>query len=208
MNQPSDAIRRPLDDRPMRRPGHAARSHGRQAGQRPSRRRFRGRHLSRIRRRRHRDCAGAGGGRRAAAGRHDSGRGRSHAPRHAAQHEPGHDPAVGSVGGRARDRSRCAGGVATVLAGLRPPTPAIATPRSAWPLPAAWGTSTRPTSLRQPPADLLAAMRLAADRDLVARQYAEDFGQVFDCVVPWLAADLGVGPVDAARGDRSRPSCV
>jgi triphosphoribosyl-dephospho-CoA synthase len=50
-----------------------------------------------------------------------------------------------------------------------------------------------------PPADLLAAMRLAADRDLVARQYADGFPQVFECVVPWLAADLkaGMAPLDA-----------
>ncbi len=49
------------------------------------------------------------------------------------------------------------------------------------------------------PSDLLAAMRLAADRDLVARQYAEDFRQVFECVVPWLSADLsaGLAPLDA-----------
>ena len=42
-------------------------------------------------------------------------------------------------------------------------------------------------------------MRLAADRDLVARQYADDFRQVFECVVPWLSADLtaGIAPLDA-----------
>ncbi|HEX4146261.1 MAG TPA: triphosphoribosyl-dephospho-CoA synthase [Pirellulales bacterium] len=44
-----------------------------------------------------------------------------------------------------------------------------------------------------PPSDLLAAMRLAADRDLVARQYAENFRQVFESVVPWLVADLDAG---------------
>lgn len=37
-----------------------------------------------------------------------------------------------------------------------------------------------------PPESLLAAMRLAADRDLVARQYANGFGEVFDGVVPWI----------------------
>ncbi len=49
------------------------------------------------------------------------------------------------------------------------------------------------------PSDLLSAMRLAADRDLVARQYAEDFRQVFECVVPWITADLsaGLAPLDA-----------
>jgi triphosphoribosyl-dephospho-CoA synthase len=49
------------------------------------------------------------------------------------------------------------------------------------------------------PSDLIAAMRLAADRDLVARQFAEDFRQVFECVVPWLSEDLGAGlaPLEA-----------
>jgi triphosphoribosyl-dephospho-CoA synthase len=45
----------------------------------------------------------------------------------------------------------------------------------------------------QPPANLVAAMRLAAERDLVARQYAENFHQVFECVVPWLTAGLSAG---------------
>lgn len=44
-----------------------------------------------------------------------------------------------------------------------------------------------------PPADLIAAMQSAAGRDMVARQYAEDFAQVFDCVVPWLREAIGWG---------------
>ncbi len=36
------------------------------------------------------------------------------------------------------------------------------------------------------PDDLLAAMRSAADRDLVARQYANGFQEVLNLVVPWL----------------------
>lgn len=39
----------------------------------------------------------------------------------------------------------------------------------------------------EPPDDLLYAMRLAADRDLVARQYANGFEQVLDEIVPWFA---------------------
>jgi len=39
-----------------------------------------------------------------------------------------------------------------------------------------------------PPADLLAAMRAAADRDLVARQYVDNFRHVFAEVVPALLA--------------------
>lgn len=42
----------------------------------------------------------------------------------------------------------------------------------------------------EPPDDLLHAMRLAADRDLVARQYVNDFAQVFDVVLPALADGL------------------
>ena len=34
-------------------------------------------------------------------------------------------------------------------------------------------------------------MRLAADRDMVARQYAEDFRDVFQVVVPWLQVAMG-----------------
>ncbi len=37
-----------------------------------------------------------------------------------------------------------------------------------------------------PPDDLVAAMRLAQDRDMVARQYANQFHDIFHTVVPWL----------------------
>ena len=38
--------------------------------------------------------------------------------------------------------------------------------------------------------DLIAAMRLARDRDRIARQYAENFGDFFDNVVPMVEAEL------------------
>lgn len=38
----------------------------------------------------------------------------------------------------------------------------------------------------RPPLDLLAAMRAAADRDRVARQYVTQFADIFDLSVPWL----------------------
>ncbi|MEQ8790274.1 MAG: triphosphoribosyl-dephospho-CoA synthase [Pirellulaceae bacterium] len=38
----------------------------------------------------------------------------------------------------------------------------------------------------KPPADVLVAMQAAAERDLVARQYANRFEEVFRLVVPWL----------------------
>jgi triphosphoribosyl-dephospho-CoA synthase len=43
------------------------------------------------------------------------------------------------------------------------------------------------------PESLLAAMAAAADRDLVARQYAEDFVHVLDHVVPWLVEGNAAG---------------
>jgi triphosphoribosyl-dephospho-CoA synthase len=45
----------------------------------------------------------------------------------------------------------------------------------------------------EPPADLLHVMRLAEDRDLVARQYANNFSDVLDVVVPWLAEGVAAG---------------
>ncbi len=45
----------------------------------------------------------------------------------------------------------------------------------------------------EPPDDLLAAMRAAADRDLVARQYTNSFREVLDGVRPWIQHGLGRG---------------
>jgi triphosphoribosyl-dephospho-CoA synthase len=44
-----------------------------------------------------------------------------------------------------------------------------------------------------PPDDLIAAMRLACQRDLVARQYAHDFAEVLDFVAPTLGHALQQG---------------
>ena len=41
-----------------------------------------------------------------------------------------------------------------------------------------------------PPQSLIAAMRLAADRDLVARQYANNFDEVRSGAAPWLREEL------------------
>ncbi len=40
---------------------------------------------------------------------------------------------------------------------------------------------------------LVAAMRLAAEHDMVARQYAAGFYEVFHCVAPWLESALAEG---------------
>lgn len=49
------------------------------------------------------------------------------------------------------------------------------------------------------PTSLIDAMRLAAERDMVARQYVESFATVLDIVVPRLAGELetGTGLLDA-----------
>jgi triphosphoribosyl-dephospho-CoA synthase len=44
-----------------------------------------------------------------------------------------------------------------------------------------------------PPADLLSAMQLAADRDLVARQYTNSFSEVLGLAMPWLSDGLADG---------------
>jgi len=44
-----------------------------------------------------------------------------------------------------------------------------------------------------PPSDLIAAMRFAAQRDMVARQYTEGFHHVLGVVVPWLERASGGG---------------
>ncbi|MCE9606638.1 MAG: triphosphoribosyl-dephospho-CoA synthase [Planctomycetia bacterium] len=44
-----------------------------------------------------------------------------------------------------------------------------------------------------PPSDLLHAMRLAAERDTIARQYVTGFAELFDFVVPDLRAGLARG---------------
>ncbi len=46
----------------------------------------------------------------------------------------------------------------------------------------------------EPPSDLIAAMRLAAERDMVARQYANNFADVLETVVPLISAAVEQGP--------------
>jgi len=43
------------------------------------------------------------------------------------------------------------------------------------------------------PGDLMLAMRTAAERDLIARQYVNNFHEVFTLVVPWLAEGKKAG---------------
>ena len=59
--------------------------------------------------------------------------------------------------------------------------------------PGGMGTTEHHDLAADAPGDLLEAMRLAADRDLVARQYTEGFSDVLDRVVPWLSESLAAG---------------
>ena len=59
--------------------------------------------------------------------------------------------------------------------------------------PGGMGTTENHDLAADAPGDLLEAMRLAADRDLVARQYTEGFSDVLDRVVPWLSESLAAG---------------
>lgn len=59
--------------------------------------------------------------------------------------------------------------------------------------PGGLGTVDKADVADEPPADLRAAMALAADRDLVARQYVSGFGEVLGMVVPLLADGVSQG---------------
>lgn len=59
--------------------------------------------------------------------------------------------------------------------------------------PGGLGTTDQMDVADPPPADLLAAMQAAADRDLVARQYVQGFQQVFQVAVPSLVRGTEAG---------------
>mgnify|MGYP002624731015 CR=1 FL=1 len=59
--------------------------------------------------------------------------------------------------------------------------------------PGGLGSSEAMDVSQPPPADLLDAMQLAAERDIVARQYVNCFADVFDSVVPELVAGVKRG---------------
>jgi triphosphoribosyl-dephospho-CoA synthase len=83
-------------------------------------------------------------------------------------------------------------GVARVLAELTPDDAARVYEAISLARPGGLGEAQAMDVAGPPPASLLAAMRLAAERDLVARQYAGDFADVFDHVATPL--------VEACRG--------
>ncbi len=59
--------------------------------------------------------------------------------------------------------------------------------------PGGLGSAERMDVAGSAPESLLAAMAAAASRDMVARQYAEDFVHVLDHVVPWLVEGCATG---------------
>ena len=56
--------------------------------------------------------------------------------------------------------------------------------------PGGLGDSAEMDVANAPPEDILSAMQFSSDRDLVARQYTNNFQQIFDDVVPLLATGL------------------
>ncbi len=65
--------------------------------------------------------------------------------------------------------------------------------RSASPGPAGWARSPEQDIADEPTLPLRAVMTLAADRDLIARQYANGFREVFDDALPPLRDGLASG---------------
>jgi triphosphoribosyl-dephospho-CoA synthase len=59
--------------------------------------------------------------------------------------------------------------------------------------PGGLGTAPEADVAAPPTLALVDAMRLAAERDLVARQYATDFSDLFGCIVPWLTSGVERG---------------
>ncbi|MBL9090853.1 MAG: triphosphoribosyl-dephospho-CoA synthase [Planctomycetaceae bacterium] len=82
---------------------------------------------------------------------------------------------------------------ADVLAELTPDDAALVYQAIRIAQPGGMGKSPEADIHDAPPADLLHAMRLAADRDSVAKQYANGFTEVFHFVVPAIRSGLAEG---------------
>jgi len=84
-------------------------------------------------------------------------------------------------------------GLPSVLANLGPADAAAVYEAIRLASPAGLGTVELMDVAGAPPPDLLAAMRHAAERDLVARQYAHGFAEVFDLVTPRIVSGCQQG---------------
>ncbi|MGC3967025.1 MAG: triphosphoribosyl-dephospho-CoA synthase [Pirellulales bacterium] len=100
---------------------------------------------------------------------------------------------------RGRSLEELRHGVSEVLRNLTPADAAEVYAAIALAQPGGMGKVSEADVADAPPSDLLHAMRLAAERDSVARQYADDFRELFELVVPTLDAHLtaGRGAADA-----------
>lgn len=87
-----------------------------------------------------------------------------------------------------RDQPLSTASVHVVLAKLSPEDCRLAYEAIRLAQPGGLGEVSEMDIANEPPSDLLAAMRVAADWDLIARQYAEDFRLVLDEAVPLLSA--------------------
>ncbi|MBA4018710.1 MAG: triphosphoribosyl-dephospho-CoA synthetase [Pirellula sp.] len=99
--------------------------------------------------------------------------------------------AAASAVGRSPDALRQ--GLRNTLAGLNAEDAAQVYAAIALANPGGMGRVAEADVAEAPPADLLYAMRLAADRDAVARQYANGFTDLFDFIVPRLEQELAAG---------------
>ncbi len=91
------------------------------------------------------------------------------------------------------ETERLSEGVARVLAGLNADDARLVYRAIRLTKPGGLGQVDEADVRGEPPRDLLSAMRLAADRDLVARQYVNRFAEVLGNVVPWLDEGLRQG---------------
>ena len=91
-----------------------------------------------------------------------------------------------------RDRS-IADGLPAVLDGLSEDDAELVYEAIRHAAPGGLGTVGEADVARPPSVSLVAAMQLAADRDLVARQYTNGFADICQRMVPWIAEGLGNG---------------
>lgn len=94
---------------------------------------------------------------------------------------------------RAASQTDLRGGTKRVLETLTPSDAATVYEAIALANPGGMGKVDDADVAGPPPADLLAAMRLAADRDTIAKQYTNGFADLFDFIVPELTAGLARG---------------
>ena len=90
--------------------------------------------------------------------------------------------------------SSCREGIADVLANLCPQDSRDVYEAIRLARPGGMGEVAEADLADEPPDDLIAAMRLAAERDMVARQYANDYQDLFDAVMPQLRRALESTP--------------